>query len=364
MGILKSFINAVENFGEESADEKLEKATEELMNSLHSDPNNPENRKKAAELVISTMYTGYFGDAADNAAKFAGIYGDEFSYLFVPVCNMLRAVDNYTINPEHYRHADQKICNSIIAMASKAENIKLDAQIVTDFVAAIVNFIESKYQKYDESIRKEHGKGSDEWATLRRYIDYACSSIFLYKPVAETIGAYKTFGRYFSVGLGLKDKDFAIPGPAKASASSKFSFMRSVSELTDAESLLSIYALICSYEKDKKNKVSVAGSSCKAKISLDGKLLFGKSCKMQFKFSGEKKRRFEISGKLNAKKLPELLGKSKDFNLWKQVEGKPALAVSVKLQDAEFFAKVSDIPEITKNIDEENAAIKEILTAK
>ena len=66
MGMLKSFIKAVESMGEESADEKLEKSTEELLNSLHSDPNNSENRKKAAGLVISTMYTGYYGDAADK----------------------------------------------------------------------------------------------------------------------------------------------------------------------------------------------------------------------------------------------------------------------------------------------------------
>lgn len=364
MGMLKSFIKAVESMGEESADEKLEKSTEELLNSLHSDPNNSENRKKAAGLVISTMYTGYYGDAADNASKFAGIYGEEFSYLYVPVCNMLRAVDNYTINPEHFRHADNKICNQIIAMASKMENVKVDPQIITDFVAAIVNFIEGKFEKYDESIRKEHGKGSDEWAKLRHYIEDACSSIFLYKTVAETIGAYEKFGSHFSVGLGLKDKDFAIPGPVKASTFSKYSFMKSVAELEDAESLLSIYALICNYEKDKRNKVSVFSGSCKAKISLDGKPFLGKSCKMLFKFSGKKKRKFEIAGKLNAKKLPALLEKANEFKLWKKVEEKPVLAVSIKLQDAEFFEKVSGIPEITKSIDEENAAIKEILNSK
>lgn len=351
-------------------DSEKESKTEINVVNVYEDKNNPQGRKIAGDAVLQLLENNEFSAAAETAQKYAGAFGDEFTYFYLPVSNFFKKLKNVTGDVYDLENGEDFKFGADLAEASK--RMPADFKLTEEQAQSLVKTIDKlkKNQKnehkprYDLYKRTKSNKQVEEMHQIENYLTDGCSAIFVYKCVAENFASYKGF-KDFRVGLGLTAKDFAIPGPDKSDVSSKFSFMKSLSDMPDAKGLFSVYTLICGYQTEKKNTVSVSGGLCSASINLNnGFLFFAKNCKIRLSFSGEKTRLFSIKGKINVKKSPELLEKSKSFKMWKEVEGKPAIKVDFSLKNEEFKQKMDEIPEIAKTIDSENAEIKSILTAK
>jgi len=347
-----------------------ESKTEINVVNVHEDKNDPQARKIAENAVIQLLESNEFSAASETAQKYAGAFGDEFIYFYLPVSNFFKKLRNTTLDIYDLENGEDFKFAADLAGASKKmpNNFELTEEQAQQLVNAI-NKLKKNQKNEHKSIynlykRTKSNKRLNEMKQIEKHLLDGCSALFVYKCVAENFSSYKGF-KNFQVGLGLTEKDFAFPGPDKSNASSKFSFMTSLSEMPDAKGLFAVYKLICSYQTEKKNTVSVGGGLCSASINLNnGFLFFAKSCKIRLSFSGERTRLFSIKGKINLKKYPELLEKAKTFKLWKPIDGKPEIKVDFSFKNEEFKQKMNEISEITKTIDAENAEIKSVLTAK
>lgn len=347
-----------------------ESKTEINVVNVHEDKNDPQARKIAGNAVMQLLESNEFSAASETAQKYAGAFGDEFIYFYLPVSNFFKKLKNTTRDIYDLENGEDFKFGADLAEASK--KIPADFELTEEQAQQLVNAInklkknqknehKSKYELYRKT---KSNKQLGEMKQIEKHLLDGCSALFVYKCVAENFASYKGF-KNFQIGLGLTEKDFAFPGPDKSNASSKFSFMESLSKMPDAKGLFAVYKLICSYQTEKKNTISVGGGLCSASINLNnGFLFFAKSCKIRLSFSGERTRLFSIKGKINLKKYPELLEKAKYFKFWKPLDGKNAINVDFSLKNEEFKQKMNEIPEITKTIDAENAEIKSVLTAK
>jgi len=334
------------------------------------DKNDPQARISAGNTIIVLLESNEFSEAEESARNFSGIFGEEFLYFYLPISIFFKKLKNTTRDIHDLENGeDFKFGINLVSAASRMPpNFALTEEQVQGLVSAINNLKKNQKNeqkpRHDLYQRTESTKQLEELKQINKHLIAGCSAIFVYKCVAENFAIYKEF-KDFSTGLGLNNDDYAIPGPKTASPSSKFSFMKSLTDKSDATGLFSVYNLICSYQNEQKNKVSVGDSDCAATIHLNnGFWIFAKTCKIQFSFTGKDSRNFTIKGKINLKKYPELLEKAKSFSLWKVVEGKPVITVNFSLQNDEFKQKMSEISEIVKTIDTENDEIKSVLTAK
>lgn len=370
MGLI-SFIKDVHN---DISDMKISSIVENLMKEIEEDPKNPESRKKIAEIINTYLAAQKTSEAQEIAEKFAALFGVEFLHFFMPVCAIMNYLDGATYNASQFdRKYNPKACNALVTSARKMDDETVDPELVTNLLKAVLDFKEARIDFLRKGVRNSQGDGlkeflnsdtaSDRTQKLIRHIDEVISSLFVYKCVAYNKEAYNLIGS-FSLNQKIKKNDYAIPGPAKATVQSRFTFMQNLSYLEDFDELFAIYALICGYQAEKGNKVSVSSKGCKATVKLSPGLL-AKKCSITFKFSGKKHRQFILSGKIDLKKKPDLLDKSSSFKLWKISEKKPSLLVlDYKLKDAEFFEKRNEIQSVTSNLNSENKTIFEALSAK
>ena len=368
MGIFDGVFSGV--FGE--AGSKRNKKNTLPTVDIHAtvDKNDPQARISAGNTIIVLLESNEFSEAEESARNFSGIFGEEFLYFYLPISIFFKKLKNTTGDIHDLEKSeDFKFGINLVSAASRMPpNFALTEEQVQGLVRAINNLKnnqknehKTRYALYE---RTNSTQQLDEFKQIKKHLVDGCSAIFVYKCVAENFAVYKEF-KEFSTGLGLNNDDYAIPGPKTASPSSEFSFMKSLTDKSDATSLFSVYNLIYSYQNEQKNKVSVDDSDCAATINLNnGFWIFAKTCKIQFSFTGKDSRNFTIKGKINLKKYPELLEKAKSFSLWKVAEGKPVITVNFSLQNDEFKQKISEISEIVKTINTENDEIKSVLTAK
>lgn len=126
-----------------------ESKTEINVVNVYEDKNNPQGRKIAGDAVLQLLETNEFSAAAETAQKYAGAFGDEFTYFYLPVSNFFKKLKNVTGDVYDLEDGEDFKFGADLAEASKRmpADFKLTEEQAQGLVKTINTFKKNQKNK-------------------------------------------------------------------------------------------------------------------------------------------------------------------------------------------------------------------------